>query len=117
MLKRTSMFNTRNLQRAAVLAVCVALPALAMAAPSTAWSDKLQEYGTNIRLALYALGGTLGLGSLMWSGIQWLISRSTGDRSHTFMDYLQQVGVLVVVGATMVFGAAAWQVFGTSAPL
>ncbi|KFF42176.1 conjugal transfer protein [Pseudomonas sp. BRG-100] len=108
------MFNKRNLQRAALLAVCC-MPALAMAA-STGWSQTLQEWATNIRLALYALGGTLGLGCLMWSGIRWLIARATGDHSHTFMDYLQQVAVLVVVGGTMVLGAAAWQVFGTGAP-
>lgn len=83
---------------------------------SADWQQTLQTWGTNIRLALYALGGTLGLGALMWNGIQWMIARATGDRSHTFMDYMQQVGVLVVVGATMVLGAAAWQVFGTGAP-
>ena len=80
------------------------------------WQSQLQLWGTNIRLALYALGGTLGLACLMWSGIQWMIARSTGDRSHTFIDYLQQVGLLVVVGGTMVLGAAAWQVFGTGTP-
>lgn len=83
---------------------------------SADWQSQLQLWGTNIRTGLYALGGTLGLGALMWNGIQWMIARATGDRSHTFMDYLQQVGVLVVVGATMVLGAAAWQVFGTGTP-
>lgn len=103
--------TNKQFQRLMVLAVCC-LPAVAMAD----WQSTLQTWGTNIRLALYALGGTLGLGCLMWSGIQWMIARSTGDRSHTFVDYLQQVGVLVVVGSTMVLGAAAWQVFGTGTP-
>lgn len=100
-----------QLQRIALAALCC-MPALAMAD----WQSSLQTWGTNIRLALYALGGTLALGTLMWNGIQWMIARATGDRSHTFMDYLQQVGVLVVVGGTMVLGAAAWQVFGTGTP-
>lgn len=100
-----------HLQRVVVVALCC-MPALAMAD----WLSTLQTWGTNIRLGLYALGGTLALGCLMWSGIQWLIARSTGDRSHTFMDYLQQVGVTLVVGGTMVLGAAAWQVFGTGTP-
>lgn len=100
-----------QLQRIALVALCC-MPALAMAD----WQSSLQTWGTNIRLALYALGGTLALATLMWSGIQWLIARATGDRSHTFMDYLQQVGVLVVVGGTMLLGAAAWQVFGTGTP-
>ncbi|NJP03479.1 conjugal transfer protein [Pseudomonas sp. hsmgli-8] len=96
-----------------ILLIAVALmPGIA----SADWLAPIQTWGTNIRLGLYALGGTLGLGCLMWSGINWQIARATGDRSHTFMDYLQQVGVLVVVGGTMVLGAAAWQVFGTSAP-
>ncbi|WP_440057912.1 conjugal transfer protein [Pseudomonas fragariae (ex Marin et al. 2024)] len=103
----------KSIKRLAVLIACLS-PAVAMAA---GWDTTLQTWGTNIRLALYALGGTLGLGCLMWSGIQWQIARATGDRSHTFMDYLQQVGVLVVVGGTMVLGAAAWQVFGSGAPL
>lgn len=100
-----------QLQRIALVALCC-MPALAMAD----WQSTLQTWGTNIRTALYALGGTLALATLMWSGIQWLIARSTGDRSHTFMDYLQQVGVLLVVGGTMVLGTAAWQVFGSAAP-
>jgi hypothetical protein len=102
----------KTLQRTAVIVLCC-LPAVAMAA---GWDQELQKWGTTIRLFLYAIGGTLALGCLMWSGIHWMIARSTGDRSHTFMDYLQQVGVTVVVGSTMVLGAAAWQVFGTGVP-
>lgn len=103
--------RNKQLQRAVLLVMCC-LPAIAMAD----WQQTLQTWGTNIRLALYALGGTLGLACLMWSGINWMIARSTGDRSHTFVDYLQQVGLLVVVGGSMVLGAAAWQVFGSGAP-
>ncbi|WP_375139241.1 conjugal transfer protein [Pseudomonas japonica] len=110
MTKRSLVPNKTEL---CILLVAVAcMPSLA----SADWQETLQTWGTNIRLALYALGGTLGLCCLMWSGIQWQIARSTGDRSHTFMDHLQQVGVLVVVGGTMVLGAAAWQVFGTGEP-
>lgn len=110
MLKARLRLNKTEIQ-ILILALAI-LPGIA----SADWQQTLQTWGTNIRLGLYALGGTLGLGSLMWNGIQWMIARATGDRSHTFMDYMQQVGVLVVVGATMVLGAAAWQVFGTGAP-
>ncbi|WP_411566818.1 conjugal transfer protein (plasmid) [Pseudomonas orientalis] len=103
--------RNKQLQRAVLLVMCC-LPAIAMAD----WQSTLQTWGTNIRLALYALGGTLGLACLMWSGINWMIARSTGDRSHTFVDYLQQLSLLVVVGGTMVAGAAAWQVFGSGTP-
>lgn len=103
--------RNKQLQRAVLLVMCC-LPAIAMAD----WQSTLQTWGTNIRLALYALGGTLGLACLMWSGINWMIARTTGDRSHTFVDYLKQVGLLVVVGGTMLIGAAAWQVFGSGTP-
>ncbi len=110
MLKRRLRLNKTE-QRLLLIGLAL-MPAIA----SADWQQSLQTYGTNIRLGLYALGGTLGLACLMWSGVQWMIARSTGDRSHTFVDYLQQVGVLVVVGSTMVLGAAAWQVFGTGTP-
>ncbi|RMP60058.1 hypothetical protein ALQ20_200234 [Pseudomonas syringae pv. atrofaciens] len=76
----------------------------------------MNQSGSNIRLRLYTLEGTLGLVCLIWSGAQWLIARSTGDRSHTFMDYLEQVCVLLVVGGSVLLGTAAWQVFGTGVP-
>ena len=110
MTKRSLVPNKTEL---CTLLVAVALqPGFA----SATWSDTLQTWGTEIRLAMYALAGTLGLCCLMWSGIQWMIARSTGDRSHTFMDYLQQMGVLLVVGGTMAIGAAVWQVYGTGEP-
>lgn len=98
--------------------LCIFLVAVALLPgfASADWLATLQEWGTNIRLGMYALAGTLGLCSLMWSGVQWMIARSTGDRSHTFMDYLQQMGVLLVVGGTMAIGAAVWQVYGTGEP-
>jgi hypothetical protein len=111
MTNKQLQIHRMQIQRIALTVLCC-MPALAMAD----WLATLQTWGTNIRLGLYALGGTLGLACLMWSGVQWMIARSTGDRSHTFMDYLQQVGVLVVVGGTMVLGAAAWQVYGSGTP-
>ncbi|WP_234708473.1 hypothetical protein [Pseudomonas amygdali] len=62
------------------------------------------------------LTGTLGLCCLIWSGAKWMIARSTGDRSHTFVDYLEQVAVLMVVGATVAIGTAVWGIFGTGVP-
>lgn len=110
MIKRTLVPNKHELF---ILLVAVALlPGIA----SADWGDTLQQWGTNVRLVLYALAGTLGLACLIWSGVQWIIARSTGDRSHTFMDYLQQVGVIMVVGGSVALGTAAWQVFGTGAP-
>lgn len=77
------------------------------------WDSTLLEWGRKIRIGLYALGGSAALTSLVWCGIKWLIARGNGDHSTTFMDYLQQVGVIMVVGGALVLAAAAWQVFGT----
>lgn len=110
MIKRTLVPNKGEL---GILLVALAyLPGIA----SADWLTTLNQWGSNIRLGLYTLAGTLGLISLIWSGAQWLIARSTADRSHTFMDYLEQVGVLLVVGGSVLLGTAAWQVFGTGVP-
>nr|WP_243787343.1 conjugal transfer protein [Pseudomonas amygdali] len=110
MIKRTLVPNKGELSILLVTVAC--LPGIA----SADWLTTLNQWGSNIRLGLYTLAGTLGLVCLIWSGAQWLIARSTGDRSHTFMDYLQQVGVLLVVGGSVALGTAAWQVFGTGVP-
>lgn len=84
------------------------LPEIAMAG----WIDTLKSWSKEIQVGLYAVGGILALSSLMWVGIRWQISRSNGDMETTAMDYFKQVGVIAVVGSTMILGAAAWQFFG-----
>lgn len=106
------MFNQKYLLRLLAAVVCLA-PMFAMA---DSWDQTLVTYGRNVRIGLYAIGGSMALGTLVWSGIRWLMSRASGDHSHTFMDYLQQVGVIMVVGGAVLLAAAAWQVFGTGNP-
>lgn len=106
------MFKKKYLQLIATVGLCLA-PMLAMAGD---WDQTLVDYGRNVRIGLYAIGGSMALGTLVWSGIRWMMSRASGDHSHTFMDYLQQVGVIMVVGGAVVLAAAAWQVFGTGNP-
>ncbi|PBP37531.1 conjugal transfer protein [Pseudomonas syringae] len=110
MIKRTLVPNKGEL---GIFLVALAfLPSIA----SADWLTTLNQWGSNIRLGLYTLAGTLGVVCLVWSGAKWLIARSTGDRSHTFMDYLESMGVLLVVGGSVALGTAAWQVFGTGVP-
>jgi hypothetical protein len=52
---------------------------------------------------------------MVWKGIQWLAARAAGDHSTTFMDYLQQILVIVAVGGAVVIATAAWGVYGTGA--
>lgn len=107
----------KNLQRVALVAVCC-LPTLALAADGngSGFLQILQQYASNIRLGMYALAGTLAMGSLLWSGIMWMKSRVGADRSHGFMDYLSDAVVVMVVGGALAFAAAMWQIFGTGAP-
>lgn len=106
------MFNKQYLFRLVTAAMCLA-PAIAMAAD---WDQTVVDYGRNVRIGLYAIGGSIALCTMAWSGIRWLMARASGDHSHTFMDYLQQVGVIIVVGGCIVLGTAAWQMFGTGNP-
>ncbi|MFF6575803.1 type IV secretion system protein VirB2, partial [Pseudomonas aeruginosa] len=68
--------------------------------------------GRNIRLGMFAVGGSIALICLLWVGIGWMSSRAAGDHSTTFMDYVKQVGVLGVVGGVLLLGAWAWAFFG-----
>jgi hypothetical protein len=77
------------------------------------WDSGMQDTARSIRLVLYTLGGTIAGGTLVWSGIQWLISRSNGDHSHTFLDYLKQAAAVAAVGGSMVLAAGAWQLMGS----
>lgn len=110
MRKRSLWLNKHELHILVLSLAC--LPTLA----SATWITTLQTQATNIRLGLYALGGTIAVGGLVWSGIQWLFSRMSGDRSHGFMDYLKDTGVVVAVGAAVVMGTGAWQIFGSGTP-
>ena len=106
------MFEKKHLTRVVMLITCL-LPLVATAAE---WDQKMVSLFRDIRLGMYAVGGSIALSTLVWSGIQWLISRSNGDHQHTFLDYMKQAGVILVVGGSIVLAAAAWQVFGSGNP-
>jgi hypothetical protein len=110
MLKaRLRLTNTEVQILKIVLITLVCMPGMA----SADWKQTIQQYGSDIRLLLYALSGTVAVSSLIWSGIMWLVARNSGDRSHTFMDYFQQVLVVVAVSASVAVGTAVWGIFGT----
>ncbi|MGU9854430.1 type IV secretion system protein VirB2 [Pseudomonas koreensis] len=105
---RKKLLRNKRLSRLLVTAIgCVPLVAMAD------WDGGMQETARNIRLVLYTLGGTISGGTLVWSGVQWLISRSNGDHQHSFLDYLKQAGAVAAVGGSVVLGTAAWQFFGS----
>lgn len=102
----------KYLTRTVALMVCV-LPMVALGAD---WDQKMVDVGRSIRLGMYAVGGSIALSTMVWSGIQWLISRASGDHQHSFVDYMKQAGVVLAVGGSIVLGAAAWQIFGSGNP-
>lgn len=89
---------------------------LAVYIPFTAradeWDEKAVQLARNIRLGMFAIGGSLALLSLLWVGIGWMLARANGDHSKTFMDYVNQVIVIAAVGAALILGAWAWAYFG-----
>ncbi|WP_325347138.1 hypothetical protein [Xylophilus sp.] len=95
-------------QRLAVF-LAVYTPLMAMA---DEWDQKAVQVAKNIRLGMFAIGGSLALLSLLWVGIGWMIARANGDHSKTFMDYVNQVIVIAAVGAALILGAWAWAYFG-----
>lgn len=84
------------------------VPTLAFAS----WTDTLNSYAKDTQIGLYAVGGTVALGSLIYVGIRWQISRMNGDMETTLGDYFKQIAVIAIVGASLVIAAAAWQFFG-----
>ncbi|HBP4890402.1 TPA: type IV secretion system protein VirB2 [Pseudomonas aeruginosa] len=107
------MRTLRNKGRERLLRLAVFLavytPLIAMA---DEWDQKAVQLARNIRLGMFAIGGSLALLSLLWVGIGWMIARANGDHSKTFMDYVNQVIVIAAVGAALILGAWAWAYFG-----
>ncbi|WP_324729585.1 type IV secretion system protein VirB2 [Pseudomonas chlororaphis] len=95
--------------------VALLLSSLPLAAMAD-WAQTLNDLGKDIRTGMYLLAGTIALGTMVWSGIQWMISRSNGDHQYSFLDYMKQAGVVLAVGGAVALGAAAWQVFGSGNP-
>lgn len=112
MFKRLTRRPRSTQPRATRVPVTLALALVPLAAHAD-WMQVVNQYGTNIRIGLYSFAGILALVSLIWAGVLWMIARAAGDRSHTFMDYVQQVLVIICVGGSIAIGTAAWQLFGT----
>ncbi|WP_426102995.1 type IV secretion system protein VirB2 [Pseudomonas sp. PSPC3-3] len=106
------MLNRKKIVGLVGFLVCL-MPMVAMADD---WAQTLVTQGRNVRIGLYAIAGSMALGSLVYTGIRWLAARTQGDHSTTFMTYLEQVGVIIVVGGAIALGAGAWQIFGSGNP-
>ncbi|MEQ0866942.1 hypothetical protein [Pseudomonas aeruginosa] len=107
-----TMRTLRNKGRERLLRLAVFLAVYTPFAMADEWDQKAVQLAKNIRLGMFAIGGSLALLSLLWVGIGWMIARANGDHSKTFMDYVNQVIVIAAVGAALILGAWAWAYFG-----
>lgn len=96
------------LKRAVIPVVTAAMPLIAHA---DEWDQKSNQLAVKIQTGLYLVGGSLAGVTMLWKGIQWLIARSNGDHSVTFLDYLKQGAAIMAVGAGIVASTAAWSYF------
>jgi hypothetical protein len=106
------MTKQQRLLQCIVLAALGCIPALYR----VDWQSASYDYGAHVRLWLFAGGGLLMLSWVMWSAIQWLAARASGNRSYSFMAYLEQYLVPLILGCIGVLVAAAWQFFGAVTP-
>ena len=91
--------------------VPVALAAMPMLANADDWDSKANSLALKIQTGLYLIGGSMAGVTMLWKGIQWLIARSNGDHSVTFLDYLKQGASIAAVGGGIVAAAGMWQYF------
>lgn len=107
---KASLKSIKNnfLTRAVIPVVTVAMPLIAHA---DEWDQKANQMAQKIQVGLYLIGGTMAGVTMLWKGIQWLIARSNGDHSVTFLDYLKQGGAIAAVGGGIVLATALWQYF------
>lgn len=79
------------------------------------WGDDVNAEARKARIALYLICGTVGVGTMVWKGINLLLARANGDHSVTLMDYLKQCCLVGLVAASVPLGVWAWNFFGSGA--
>lgn len=105
--KLTSIKNNL-VTRAVIPVVTIAMPLIAHA---DEWDQKANAMAQKIQTGLYLVGGSMAGVTMLWKGVQWLIARSNGDHSVTFLDYLKQGAAIAAVGGGIVVATALWQYF------
>lgn len=88
----------------------------ALAASGTGWLTTLNQYTKAIQIGLYALAGTVVLVCITISGIRWQAARMSGSHEKTFMNYIEDLMVVMFVGGGVALATAAWQIWGSGTP-
>ncbi|EJX5188421.1 hypothetical protein ACGG0V_004559 [Salmonella enterica] len=102
-----NLFNTLTPVRFYALLV-MTMPLYAEAA----WYDPLVKFAREFQTALIIIGGVVAIGSLVYIGVCWIISRMAGDMGTTAMDYVKHIGVIGAVGGAVAAATWAYQVWG-----
>ncbi|WP_226020550.1 hypothetical protein [Serratia symbiotica] len=102
-----NLFNTLTPARFYALLV-MTLPLYA----SATWYDPIVNFAREFQTALIIIGGTMAIGSLVFVGVCWIISRMAGTSKTTAMDYVEQIAVIGTVGGAIAAATWAYQIWG-----
>ncbi|EAW9501266.1 hypothetical protein ABDM08_004246 [Salmonella enterica] len=78
------------------------------------WYDPLVKFAKEFQTGLIIIGGVVAVGSLVYIGICWIISRMSGNMETTAMDYVKHIGVIGAVGGAVAAATWAYSVWGGS---
>lgn len=74
-----------------------------------AWYDPIVKFVKEFQTGIIIVGGAVAVGSLVYVGVCWIISRMSGNMETTAMDYVKHIGVIGVIGAVGgAVAAATW---------
>jgi hypothetical protein len=77
-----------------------------------AWYDPIVKFAREFQTALIIIGGVVAIGSLVYVGVCWIISRMSGSMETTAMDYVKHVGVIGAVGGAVAAATWAYEIWG-----
>ncbi|PLY35822.1 hypothetical protein F164LOC_18175 [Pectobacterium carotovorum] len=77
-----------------------------------AWYDPIVKFVKEFQTAIIIIGGAAAVGSLVYVGISWIISRMSGNMETTAMDYFKHAAVIGAVGGAVALATWAYSVWG-----
>lgn len=77
-----------------------------------AWYDPIVKFVKEFQTGIIIVGGAVAVGSLVYVGVCWIISRMSGNMETTAMDYVKHIGVIGAVGGAVAAATWAYQLWG-----
>lgn len=79
---------------------------------NAAWYDPITTFAKDFNTGIIIVGGLLAVGSMVYVGSCWLISRMAGTMETTAMDYVKHIAVVGAVGGAVAAASWAYQLWG-----